>query len=49
VGDLRAGGPGRGRDLRGAGAPSGWAVPPDDDPEFLRRLGEQLKKDRPES
>jgi hypothetical protein len=23
-------------------------VPPDDDPEFLRRLGEQLKRDRPE-
>jgi hypothetical protein len=23
-------------------------VPPDDDPEFLRRLGEQMRKDRPE-
>ena len=30
-------------------APSTWAVAPDDDPEFLRRLGEQLKKDRPEN
>ena len=49
IGDLRATAPGRGRDLRGGVAPSAWAVPPDDDPEFLRRLGEQLKKDRPES
>lgn len=24
------------------------AIPPDDDPEFLRRLGDQLRKDRPE-
>lgn len=30
-------------------APSTWTVAPDDDPEFLRRLGEQLKKDRPEN
>ena len=29
--------------------PSTWAVAPDDDPEFLRQLGEQLKKNRPES
>jgi hypothetical protein len=29
-------------------APSTWTVAPDDDPEFLRQLGEQLKKDRPE-
>ncbi|NUR25598.1 MAG: hypothetical protein HOV83_07070 [Catenulispora sp.] len=35
-------------DRRGGTAPAGWAVPPDDDPEFLRRLGEQLRKDRPE-
>lgn len=34
---------------RAGTAPSTWAVAPDDDPEFLRRLGEQLKKDRPEN
>ncbi|MFD0630888.1 hypothetical protein ACFQ9X_03725 [Catenulispora yoronensis] len=34
---------------RGGVTPGEWAVPPDDDPEFLRRLGEQLRKDRPES
>lgn len=34
--------------IRTGTAPSTWAVAPDDDPEFLRRLGEQLKKDRPE-
>ena len=33
----------------GGAAPSTWTVAPDDDPEFLRRLGEQLKKDRPEN
>ena len=34
----------------GTGAPpSTWTVAPDDDPEFLRQLGERLKKDRPES
>ena len=25
-----------------------WTIAPDDDPEFLRRLGEQMRKDRPE-
>jgi hypothetical protein len=25
-----------------------WSVAPDDDPEFLRKLGEQMRKDRPE-
>ncbi|MBW8805624.1 MAG: hypothetical protein AUG49_01220 [Catenulispora sp. 13_1_20CM_3_70_7] len=35
--------------VRPGNAPSAWAVPPDDDPEFLRRLGEQLKRDRPEN
>lgn len=39
--------PGRGRTRTGT-TPSTWTVAPDDDPEFLRRLGEQLKKDRPE-
>ncbi|NUP51252.1 MAG: hypothetical protein HOW97_28665, partial [Catenulispora sp.] len=39
----------RGGNAHGGSAPGEWAVPPDDDPEFLRRLGEQLKKDRPES
>jgi hypothetical protein len=34
---------------RGGISPSGWAVPPDDDPEFLRKLSEQLKRDRPET
>jgi hypothetical protein len=29
-------------------APHPRPVAPDDDPEFLRRLAEQLKKDRPE-
>jgi hypothetical protein len=29
-------------------APNTWTVAPDDDPEFLRQLSEQLKKDRPE-
>lgn len=42
-------GSGRRGEARGGTAPSTWAVAPDDDPEFLRRLGEQLKKDRPES
>ena len=28
--------------------PKAWSTAPDDDPEFLRKLGEQLKKDRPE-
>lgn len=28
--------------------PRANTVPPDDDPEFLRRLGEQMRKDRPE-
>ena len=37
-----------GRSGRTGTAPSTWAVAPDDDPEFLRQLGEQLKKDRPE-
>lgn len=37
------------RDGAGVGtAPSTWTVAPDDDPEFLRRLGEQLKKERGE-
>lgn len=29
-------------------APNEWAIAPDDDPEFLRKLGEQMRKDRPE-
>jgi hypothetical protein len=51
IGDARSGYPGRGRgrNLRGGVAPSGWTVPPDDDPEFLRQLSERLKKDRPEN
>ena len=28
--------------------PKDWAIAPDDDPEFLRKLGEQMRKDRPE-
>jgi hypothetical protein len=39
----------RARVQRGGIAPGGWTVPPDDDPEFLRKLSEQLKRDRPES
>ena len=48
--DTPGGGRGGGRSGRtGTGtAPSTWTVAPDDDPEFLRRLSEQLKKDRPE-
>jgi hypothetical protein len=38
-----------GRRTRTGTAPSTWIVAPDDDPEFLRQLGEQLKKDRPEN
>ena len=37
------------RGTRTGTAPSTWTVAPDDDPEFLRRLAEQLKKDRPEN
>ncbi|GAA1979986.1 PLDc N-terminal domain-containing protein [Catenulispora subtropica] len=43
IGTGRAQTPGRGI------APGGWTVPPDDDPEFLRKLAEQLKRDRPET
>jgi len=50
LGPAAAGTPAAGfRDPR-ADAPEsrGPALPPDDDPEFLRRLGEQMRKDRPE-
>ena len=46
--DASGGGMGTGMGTGTGTAPSTWAVAPDDDPEFLRRLGEQLKKDRPE-